>query len=162
MKRRIPFAVLPVIVLVAAGFGSSTSATPGTKETRGGVPWTGSPGVTVPVSAMTTRQRLVDWGFEAPPLRGRDQPEREAEGEQGEADEEEGEEGSEPGEAAAGGSKEEPVEKGAPPKGAAPTKSRALDLKAPPVGPKSELTTGTSFLGAHRPAPWDPPRSWSR
>jgi hypothetical protein len=135
MKRRIPLAVLPVIVLVAAGLGSSTSATPGIGETRAGEPWTGSPGVTVPVSAMENHQRQVDWGFAGRQLRGRDQPEREAEGEQGEA--------------AAGGSKEEPVEEAAPPKRPPSAKSETLTRSAS-VAPKSQLSAGTSFLGAHR------------
>ena len=142
MKRRIPLAVLPVIALVtAAGSGGSTTAAAGAGEGFKGGPWTGSPGVTVPVSSMMARQRLVDWGFAAPPLRGRDRPEREAEGEGG----------SDGGSEVAGGG-EEPVEQEAPPKSPASAASRALSRSAAPsaaVSAQSQLQAGTSFRGAH-------------
>src|SRR5262245_4994209 len=124
MKRRIPFAVLPVIVVVAAGLGGSTSTDPGTGEKAGGEPWTGSPGVTVPVSSMTSHQRMVDWGMAGQPLRGRDRP---GEGESDQPDQ--------AGDAQVGGGKQEPVEETAPPKSAAPPKSLALD-RAAAVAPK--------------------------
>src|SRR5215203_4439552 len=140
MKRRISIAVLPVIALVAAGPGDSTTAAPGTGEKTSGEPWTGSPGITLPVSSLMTQQRYANWGLAGQPLRGRDEPEREAEA--GEAEAEPAEE------AAAGGGKEEPVEEEAPPKSPPSAKSEAL-TRAAPVAPKSELSADTSFLGAH-------------
>jgi len=88
-----------------------------------------------------TQQRYANWGLAGQPLRGRDEPEREAEA--GEAEAEPAEE------AAAGGGKEEPVEEEAPPKSPPSAKSEAL-TRAAPVAPKSELSADTSFLGAHR------------
>src|SRR5215203_5064687 len=78
MKRRISIAVLPVIALVAAGPGDSTTAAPGTGEKTSGEPWTGSPGITLPVSSLMTQQRYANWGLAGQPLRGRDEPEGEA------------------------------------------------------------------------------------
>ncbi|HKH22434.1 MAG TPA: Ig-like domain-containing protein [Solirubrobacterales bacterium] len=142
MKRRALLAVLPVIVVVAAGVGGSTSADPGAGEKDGGGPWTGSRGVTVPVSALASHQRLADWGFAGRPPRGRDQPEAERELEAaGDAETNV--------EQAAGGGHEEPVEPHAPPRRPstssvqAPTGERA-------IAPASELSAATSFLGAHR------------
>lgn len=86
---------------------------------------------------------MVDRGFAGQPLRGRDQPEREADSET--ADEAESAREAQVG----GGGKEAPVEEPAPAKSPAPPKSVALDRKAT-VAPKSQLSTGTSFLGAHR------------
>jgi hypothetical protein len=139
MRRRAALAVLPVIALVVAvGTGDSTAAAPGGENTHG-EPWTGSPGVSVPVSTLMANQRAQDWGLAGRPGTGADRPEPHQEP-QGD---------------------EEPVEEEAPPKSPGVAARQAPTGEAA-IAPKSELSTGTSFLGAHRfevPANFRPPDS---
>jgi hypothetical protein len=81
MKRRVPVAVLPVIALVVlAGTGEATSAATGESNVTRGVPWTGSPGVTVSVATLEGRQRAEDRRRAGQPSVIREKPEP---GEQG-------------------------------------------------------------------------------
>ena len=122
MKRRPLFAVLPVVVLaVVAGAVLITSASGGTGATRG-EPWTGPPGVRVSVQTLKARQRKEDQRTGGRPLGVREKPEPQgAEGEGAEA---------------------EPKKPGP----AIPTPPQRAAAEA--TGPKSSLSSDTSFLGA--------------
>jgi hypothetical protein len=131
MKRRVALAVLSVVALVAlAGLGSTTSAAPGENQTSTGEPWTGARGITVSTAQLMARQRAADWGLAGQGSKNRPEPHEEP--------------------VPNGG--EEPVEPHGPPKGpGSPTKQTRLGEAA--IGPQSNLTTGTSFLGARRLGP---------
>ena len=172
MKRRSLLAVLCVLVLVVVAvvlIGDNDRH--GTEATMG-KQWTGSSGVTRSVASIVARQRFVDRhpsvlpsAAEIAAAEGVQPGEGEAarEGASGEAQPDQGGEQAEPeGEAQAGEppragaesvggqrvkEKPEPGEESLPPKVAGP--APPLQRSGPSaIGPKSSLSSGTSFLGA--------------
>jgi len=75
MKRLLSAVLLVIALVVLAGAGDTTSATPGASEVTHGHPWRGAPGTTVSVAAMMARQRADDRRRGGKPLGTREKPE---------------------------------------------------------------------------------------
>ncbi len=147
MKRRAIVAVLVALALVAVAveLGNSGESSQGYAEATEGKPFTGKSGVTRSVAWIQARQRFENRHPEAPTA------DQDADAEAAAAGEEAARESTEPGAESSGPSvreKPEPGEEGTPPRVAGPA-VRLQRTGPSAIGPRSSLSTGTSFLGAN-------------
>jgi Bacterial Ig-like domain len=173
MKRRSLLAVLCVLVLVIVAVVLIGGNDRHEAEATKGKPWTGSSGVTRNVASIAGRQRFVDRhpsvlpsadeiaaAEGVKPGEGEEEGEAARENPTGEAQPGEGEEQAQPegeGEPARAGAetvggqrvkeKPEPGEESLPPKVAGPAPPLQRSGRSA-IGPRSSLSSGTSFLGA--------------
>ncbi len=173
MKRRSLLAVLCVLVLVIVAVVLIGGNDRHEAEATKGKPWTGSSGVTRNVASIAARQRFVDRhpsvlpstdeiaaAEGVKPGEGEEEGEAARENPTGEAQPGEGKEQAQPegeGEPARAGAetvggqrvkeKPEPGEESLPPKVAGPAPPLQRSGRSA-IGPRSSLSSGTSFLGA--------------